>query len=153
MTLVRGILLGLVTSLALTGAPAQAAAPAAPETAQSAPEAQRAGTGWTVVKTWKQGTVRTCREKWDGDSFMIKFQLVNQAEKGRRGGSLGSRSETFDQWQSQPVELVAAGTRQTFLQADVTERPGKIKVRAKISKGDSRSAWGRVVRGGKVKIC
>lgn len=153
MTLVRGILLGLVTSLALTGAPAQAAAPAAPEAAQSAPAAQKASKGWTVLQSGKQGAVRTCRGKWDGDSYRIKVQLVNRAEQGRRGGVLGLRSENFPEWQSVPIEPIAAGTKQTVIDSYASERPGKVRLRAKVTKGDNKSAWGKVVRGDNVKIC
>lgn len=155
MTLVRGTLLGVVTCLALTGAPAQAAAAAAAPSAapQAARSAAEAGKDWQVLKSWKGGVMRGCRGEWDGDSFLVTFQLANRAEAGRRGGVLAVRSDEFPEWQTLRVEPIAAGTKQTFFSADVAERPRAIDVRAKVTKGQKRSAWGQVVRLDRLSIC
>jgi len=150
LTLVRGIMLGLVTCLALTGAPAQAAAPAA-----AAPQAeqQAAGKDWQVLQSWKGGVMRACRGKWDGDSFHLSIQLVNRAERGRRGAVLSARTADVDEWSKEEYAPIAAGSKQMLVRQDVFQRPRIFKVRAKITKGEKKSAWGKVVRLDRLDIC
>lgn len=151
MKLVRGTMVGLALCLAVAGPAAQAAAPdAAPRVAQSS---ARAGKDWQVLKSWKKGVVRGCRSTWDGDSFSVAFQLVNRAAKGQRGGLLGIRSDDFPDWQNYPAEPIASGKKQTFIDSESWERPRQIDVRAKVTRGDTKSSWGKVVRLDRLNVC
>lgn len=150
MKLVRGILVATAASLALAGAPTVHAT-------EAAPAAPQAGRDWQVLKTWKKGAVRACRTAYDSetDSYGFYVQLVNRAEQGRRGAVLGAREHGADgPWELLPVEPIPADSKQVvFGTTDADGRPGAYDLRARVTKGDDRSSWGRAVRMSNLNIC
>ncbi len=151
MHLVRGALLALVLCLGITVAPAGATAPL---DAPAAGAAQRQGGGddWQVLRAWKKGVVRACRTTWDGDSFSIKVQVWNKARRGTRGTVLGARFEDSP-WNTEEFGPVAAGRRRTVFEGEVMTRPRTYDFRARVTKGDQRSRWGKAVNLGQLETC
>ena len=149
MKLVRGILVATAASLVLAGAPTAHAA-------ETAPTAPQAGKDWQVLKTWKKGTVRACRTAYDSEAggWTLAVQLVNRAERGRRGAVLAAKEHGADgPWDQMPVEPIVAGSKQIVFRTEVPGRPGLYDFRARVTKGEDRSSWGPSVRLSKLDIC